>query len=148
MTYSLELYSQFIELKTVSFKQDILPATVLQFMYEGKERYAIVLTPNWLDKLHAIQIKDIGPVKLIELLEELKGFAMAEPEDIQGAFTRAEYVDVRPYRTFTLNKIVQIKQVILKEPDLQLDVDNNKKVEVNELKTLGQQLSNEELNNE
>jgi hypothetical protein len=121
MTYSLELYRDFIELKPVTIKQDILPASVLRFVYNGKQRFAIVLTSNWLDKMHAIQIKDIGPVKLIQLLEELQGFEMALPEEIQGAFTRIDYTEPRPYRTFTLNKISQIDHVILKEPTLDIE---------------------------
>jgi hypothetical protein len=148
MTYSLELYRDFIELKTIFFKQDILPGTVLQFTYNGKQRYAIIVTPNWLDKMHAIQIKDIGPTKLIQLLEELQPFELADPQDIQGAFTATEYTDDRPYRTFTLDKVTQIKQVVLKHPEITPDTDSDKLVEMNELEEISQQISNEELTNE
>jgi hypothetical protein len=148
MTYSLELYRDFIELKPVTIKQDILPASVLRFVYNGRERFAIVLTSNWLDKMHAIQIKDIGPVKLIQLLEELQGFEMALPEEIQGAFTRIDYTEPRPYRTFTLNKMSQLTQVWLKHPEITLDTDSDKLVEINELEEISQQISNEELTNE
>lgn len=148
MTYSLELYSQFIGLKPIDIKRDILPASVLRFVYDGTERFAIVLTPNWMDKMHAIQIKDIGPTKLIQLLEELKSFEMAAPDEIQGAFTRTDYTDPRPYRTFKLDKMSQLTQIWLKHPELTLDMDGDKLVEVNELQKLSKQISNEELTNE
>lgn len=104
-------------------KGDLAPGKVIQFTYDGEQKYALVLNPEWQGKLHALSLKDINLSKFIEI-RKLVGNE-TDGELLYNRFRGSLFVADRPYRTYLLSKVSTLREVFVKEEVL-------KKAEVTE----------------
>lgn len=98
---------------------------VVQFTYDGEQKYAVVLNPSWEGKMHAISLKSINERMLRTLLEELKD--QTNQIDIYEKYKMSAYTESRPYRTYSINKIRSLREIFLKgAPPTQEPVEEKK----------------------
>ncbi len=94
-------------------KGDLTPGKVIQFTYDGEQKYALVLNPEWEGKLHALSIKDVTLSKFIEI-RKLVG-SDTDGQLLYSKFRNSSLVADRPYRTYLLSKISTLREVFVKE---------------------------------
>ena len=104
-------------------KGDLTSGKVIQFTYDGEQKYALVLNPEWQGKLHALSLKDIDLSKFVQI-RKLVG-KETDGELLYSKFRKSTFVADRPYRTYLLSKVSTIREVFVKEEVL-------KKAEVTE----------------
>lgn len=95
----------------------LAPGKVIQFTYDGEQKYALVLNPEWQGKLHALSLQDINIDKFIRIRqlvgEETNG------EALYSKFRASALVADRPYRTYLLSKVSALREVYVKEEVLE-----------------------------
>ena len=88
------------------------PGVVIQFTYEGEQKYALVLNPRWQGKLHGLSLQDVDINKFIRIRqlvgEETNG------EALYSKFRASTLVTDRPYRTYLLSKVSALREVYVK----------------------------------
>ena len=104
-------------------KRDLTAGKVIQFTYDGEQKYALVLNPDWEDKLHALSLKDITVSKFVEI-RKLVG-SDTDGQLLYSKFRNSSLLAERPYRTYLLSKVSALREVFVKEEVL-------KKAEVTE----------------
>lgn len=104
-------------------RRDLTSGKVIQFTYDGEQKYALVLNPDWEDKLHALSLKDITLSKFIEI-RKLVG-SDTDGQLLYSKFRNSSLLAERPYRTYLLSKVSALREVFVKEEVL-------KKAEVTE----------------
>jgi len=94
-------------------KDNLISGKVIQFTYDGEQKYALVLNPEWQGKLHALSIKDVNISKFLQIRnlvgEETNG------EALYSKFRASTLVADRPYRTYLLSKVSALREVYIKE---------------------------------
>lgn len=94
-------------------KDNLISGKVIQFTYDGEQKYALVLNPEWQGKLHALSIKDVNISKFVQIRnlvgEETNG------EALYSKFRASTLVADRPYRTYLLSKVSALREVYIKE---------------------------------
>jgi hypothetical protein len=105
-----------IELGRRSFtsRRNLTPGKVVQFTYDGEQKTALVLNPEWQGKMHALSLKAIDLDSVQNMMERIDG--ITDPDVIYEAFRNSKYVMDRPYRTYLLNKISALREVYVKIP--------------------------------
>jgi hypothetical protein len=104
-------------------KGDLTSGKVIQFTYDGEQKYALVLNPDWQGTLHALSLKDIDLSKFVQI-RKLVG-KETDGELLYSKFRESTFVANRPYRTYLLSKVSTLREVFVKEEVL-------KKAEVTE----------------
>jgi len=94
-------------------RKDLTPGKVVQFTYDGEQKYALVLNPEWEGKLHALSIKDVNLSKFIEI-RKLVG-SDSDSQLLYSKFRNSNLVADRPYRTYLLSKVSTLREVFVKE---------------------------------
>lgn len=103
-----------IELGRRSFtsRRDLVPGKVVQFTYDGEQKTALVLNPEWQGKMHALSLKSINLNDVQEIIEVIKG--ITDSDVMYDALRNSKYVVDRPYRTYLLSKISALREVYIK----------------------------------
>lgn len=83
---------------------------VIRFEYDGKTKNALVLTGNWNGKLHALSLSSLSEASLESLLKEL-GNGTFDAISLRGKFESSAYAEAKPYRTYSPEKVSQIKVI-------------------------------------
>ena len=104
-------------------KGDLTSGKVIQFTYDGEQKYALVLNPEWQGKLHALSLKDIDLSKFVQIRKLVGKETYGELLYIN--FRKSTFLAERPYRTYLLSKVSTLREVFVKEEVL-------KKAEVTE----------------
>ena len=104
-------------------RKDLTPGKVIQFTYDGEQKYALVLNPEWEGKLHALSIRDVNVSKFIEI-RKLVG-SDTDGQLLYNRFRNSTLLTDRPYRTYLLSKVSTLREIFVKEEIL-------KKAEVTE----------------
>ncbi len=104
-------------------RRDLKPGKVIQFTYDGEQKYALVLNPEWEGKLHALSIRDVNVSKFIEI-RKLVGND-TDGQLLYNRFRNSTLLTDRPYRTYLLSKVSTLREIFVKEEIL-------KKAEVTE----------------
>jgi hypothetical protein len=104
-------------------RRDLTPGKVIQFTYDGEQKYALVLNPEWEGKLHALSIKDVNLSKFIEIRKLVD--KDTDGQVLYSKFRNSSLLMDRPYRTYLLSKVSTLREVFIKEEVL-------KKAEVTE----------------
>jgi hypothetical protein len=94
-------------------RDNLIPGKVIQFTYDGEQKYALVLNPEWEGKLHALSIKDVNISKFIQI-RNLVGDD-TDGEILYAKFRTSTLVADRPYRTYLLSKVSTLREVYVKE---------------------------------
>jgi len=110
-------------IRSFTSERFLTPGKIIQFTYDGEQKYALVLNPRWEDKLHALSIKDVDINKFVQI-RELVG-AETNGDVLYAKFKASTLVADRPYRTYLLSKVSALREVFVKEEVL-------KKAEVTE----------------
>jgi hypothetical protein len=85
---------------------------VVQFLYESETKYALIADPDWDGKMHAIKLEITNQKDLEELLTDLDRYD--DYDAIVAKYTRKSYVPDRPYRTYLVDKVRNLKEIYLK----------------------------------
>jgi hypothetical protein len=89
---------------------DVWPGDVIKFNYDGKERTAFVVHPNWNEKLHALSLKSIDHTTLVNGV--MKKFTLTTPpETFYKQYLKPVISNTDSYRTYNLNKITRIRKM-------------------------------------
>ena len=106
-------YKDVLGIRKFTSVTNLKPGSVVQFTYDGEQKYALVLNPQWKDKMHAVSLPSLSSESIKNLLAELKNFST--PDSIYNAFKTSQYTSSRPYRTYIINKIKTLREIYLKE---------------------------------
>jgi hypothetical protein len=99
--------------RSFTSRLNLTPGKVIQFTYDGEQKYALVLNPEWQGKLHAVSLEDLDInqfVKIRKLVGDEKN-----GEVLYSRFKTSTLVADRPYRTYLLSKISTLREVYIKE---------------------------------
>jgi len=110
---TLDAYKDLFGTRRFATRTKLNPGTVVQFTYDGEEKYAVVLDPEWDNKMHALSLRDISADQLKTLLSELQG--LTTREEVYETYKSSSYTNTRPYRTYLISKIKSLRQIYLKE---------------------------------
>jgi len=94
-------------------RRNLSAGKVIQFTYDGEQKYALVLNPEWQGKLHALSLRDIDISKFIRI-RQLVG-EETDGETLYSKFRTSTLVADRPYRTYLLSKVSALREVYVKE---------------------------------
>jgi len=100
-------------IRTFVSRKDLTPGKVIQFTYDGEQKYALVLNPEWDGKLHGLSIKDINLSKFIDI-RKLVG-SDTDGQVLYSKFKTSGLLTDRPYRTYLLSKVSALREVFVKE---------------------------------
>lgn len=110
---AIEEIKKSLGIRSFISRGDLKPGKVIQFTYDGEQKYALVLNPNWEDKLHGLSLKDVDLSKFIQI-RDLVG-SETNGEDLYNKFKNSNFVVDRPYRTYLLSKISALREIFVKE---------------------------------
>lgn len=105
-------YKDLFSIRKFVAKNTLKSGTVVQFTYDGEQKYAVVLNPEWEKKMHAISLRDMTPNLLQSLLKEIK--EGDDPTILYDRYKNSQFTNVRPYRTYSIEKIRNLRQIYLK----------------------------------
>lgn len=114
MAFFDEIASRFGIRKFVSQKK-LDAGKVVQFTYNGEQKYALVLNPSWEGKMHALSLPSLNETTLEEIFKLTEG--ITDPDEVYSKFKASRFVSDRPYRTYLLNKISTMREIYIKEND-------------------------------
>lgn len=109
----IDSYKELFGIRQFTSRGKLTPGTVIQFTYDGEQKYALVLDPEWEGKIHALSLKTLSPDGLQNLLKELKG--SRSRDEVYSKYKRSQYTESRPYRTYIVKKISALREIYLKE---------------------------------
>lgn len=110
---AIEQIKGVLGIRSFTSEKYLAPGKVVQFTYDGEQKYALVLNPRWEGKLHALSIKDVDISKFIKI-RELVG-TETSGEALYAKFRTSNLVADRPYRTYLLSKVSALREVYVKE---------------------------------
>jgi hypothetical protein len=108
----IDSYKKIFGTRKFTSRTKLTPGVVVQFTYDGEQKYAVVLDPDWENKMHAVSLKNLSPDQLKNLLSELKG--LNSREEIYSKYKTSQYTESRPYRTYIIKKISTLREIYLK----------------------------------
>lgn len=91
----------------------LAPGKVIQFTYDGEQKYALVLNPEWQGKLHALSLEDLDISKFVGIRQLVGG--ATDGAVLYTKFRGSAFVVDRPYRTYLLSKVSALREVYIKE---------------------------------
>lgn len=97
--------------ETVSSIREVEVGSVVQFMYDGKQKVIIVLNPEWDGKLHALRLRQIQIQTMQRLLDNIQ--LDKDEKQVLNKYKNSSYVKDRPYRTYMIDKISVVRKVEL-----------------------------------
>jgi hypothetical protein len=112
MTF-LDAYRNQLGVRRFVSRRDLTPGKVVQFTYDGEQKYAMVLNPDWEGKMHALSLQTFTPDSLQEMFELTKG--ESDERIIYDKFKNSAFVGERPYRTYLLSKVSTLREVYIKK---------------------------------
>ncbi len=116
----LDDYSNQLGVRRFISQRSLMPGKVVQFTYDGDQKYALVLNPEWEGKMHALSLQTFTPDSLQEMFDLTEG--ETDERIIYDKFKTSNYVEERPYRTYLLSKMTALREVYIKEPVVVKDV--------------------------
>lgn len=87
--------------------------SVVSFLYENEQRYAIVLDPYHKGKMHALNLELKSDSELKDLLNTLD--KTDNYDALYNKYFDSKYTMDRAYRTFLTNKVTNLQEVYLKK---------------------------------
>lgn len=92
-------------------KRALGPGKVVQFTYDGNQRYGMIVHANWEGKMHVLAADDISEVELVEMFILTQG---TNSSLIYERFKSSWLYPQRPYRTYLWTKIRTVREVYIK----------------------------------
>ena len=114
---AIEEIKKSLGVRTFISRKNLTPGKVIQFTYDGEQKYALVLNPDWQGKLHGLSLKEVDLSKFIQI-RDLVG-SETNGEELYIQFKNSNFVVDRPYRTYLLSKMSALREVFVKEEVLQ-----------------------------
>lgn len=109
----IDSYKELFGKRQFTSRTKLKTGMVVQFTYEDEQKYALVLDPDWENKMHALSLKVISPDALKSLLKEVSD--LTTKEEVYDKYRTSQYVKERPYRTYTIKKISALREIYLKQ---------------------------------
>jgi len=116
----LDDYREQLGVRRFISQRSLMPGMVVQFTYDGDQKYALVLNPEWEGKMHALSLQTFTPDSLQEMFDLTEG--ETDERIIYDKLKTSNYVEERPYRTYLLSKMTALREVYIKEPVIVKDV--------------------------
>jgi hypothetical protein len=113
MAFFDDLRSRF-GIRKFTSRANLKPGTVLQFTYDGEQKYALVLNPEWEGKMHALSLPAVSEATLEEITKLVGN--NKTPDAVYSTFKNSKFVADRPYRTYLLSKIKTLREIYIKSP--------------------------------
>lgn len=110
---NLDNYKDLFGTRRFTAISNLQPGAVVQFTYDGEQKYALVLDPEWQQKMHALSLKQLSEDSLKKLLSEVKN--LTSREEIYDKYKSSQYTELRSYRTYSIKKIRALRVIYLKE---------------------------------
>ncbi len=85
---------------------------VVEFVYENEKKYGLIVDPEWDGKMHTLKLDITNQKDLEELLLDLDRFS--DYRDLLTKYQSSKYAPERPYRTYTLKKVSNLREIYLK----------------------------------
>ena len=114
---AIEEIKKSLGVRTFISRKNLTPGKVIQFTYDGEQKYTLVLNPDWQGKLHGLSLKEVDLSKFIQI-RDLVG-SETNGEELYSQFKNSNFVVDRPYRTYLLSKMSALREVFVKEEVLQ-----------------------------
>lgn len=108
----IESYKDMFGVRKFTSNTKLKPGSVVQFTYDGEQKYAVVLNPNWQGRMHALSLKSLSASTLQNLLNEI--VYETDPDALYAKYKSSTYTENRPYRTYTITKIKSLREIYLK----------------------------------
>ena len=90
---------------------------IIAFMYDAKPRFAFVVHPNWINKLHALDLKHIDRTTLVNSIMPRLDVANDPKIFYDTVYKPTKLYSLDAYRTYNIPKIQQIIQFDYNVPD-------------------------------
>ena len=98
------------EEEDIEFPKELIAGDVIQFFYDGKKRYAIVLNPLYQRRFHALAMENLPPLAVFRLLPFAK-----QQNALQLYRTylarQAAFIAYDAYRTFFNERMSDIRRL-------------------------------------
>lgn len=108
MEYTVELGTrQFIS------RRNLTPGKVIQFTYDGEQKHAVVLDPEWNGKMHALSLKSVNLTSLSEIFKLIED--ATDGRIIYSKLKTSRFIENRPYRTYLLKKVSALREVYVRK---------------------------------
>jgi hypothetical protein len=103
-------HSRYIQYTVPITTNQIDRGDIITFRYDGKERWALVLTPLWKGKMHALSLENLTRI----VLQRVSGVIYEKSSLVlyETYLSKNKIItDAQSYRTFDKNKIIGPRQV-------------------------------------
>ena len=98
----------FIEEKPIVLNE-IAKQKVIRFVYKGKERFVLVVHPNWENKLHALDLKMLPRRPLLQVINAPSALSEIQLYDLY--VRRNEVMEWDAYRTYERGLLTGLHEV-------------------------------------
>ena len=106
-------YKDILGVRKFTSVTSLRPGSVVQFTYNNEQKYALVLNPQFNNKMHALSLSGLSSTDVKKLLQEIP--KITNSEELYQTYKNSEYTVGRPYRTYTIDKIKTLREIYLKE---------------------------------
>lgn len=103
-------------LRAFTSRNELTPGKIIQFTYDGEQKYAIVLNPEWEGKLHGLTLENVDISKFVEIRNTVG--LDTDGKVLYTKFKNFKLLNNRPYRTYLLSKVSALREVYIKEEKL------------------------------
>lgn len=101
------------DIQTSTSPAGLATGQVVQFLYGAETKNVLVLVGDWKGKLHGLALTEgMADATLENLLEELEN-STADAIGLRTQYESSKYTITKPYRTYSPEKISQVKTVRL-----------------------------------
>lgn len=92
----------------------VAAGSVLQFTYDGEQKYVGVITPEWFGELHGIDLDEITGTlnEWFEFVDGEKG--ERDGKKLYDRFKTHKYYSSRPFRRYKYSKVSAFREIYIK----------------------------------
>ena len=91
--------------------RNVRKGDIINFLYDNKDRWVLVLQPNWKGKMHALTIDALTRNLLVRISSQ--AFTQSPPVFYKTYLSQNKIIkDAESYRTFEVRKIQSLKRVL------------------------------------
>jgi hypothetical protein len=116
----IDMYKNLFGTRKFTSIAKLTPGTVVQFTYDGEQKYAVVLDPEWQKKMHALSLRNLSVEQLQNLLGEIKD--ITSRDELYAKYKSSQYTELRSYRTYSIEKVKTLREIYLKDVSIASDM--------------------------
>lgn len=109
-------YKEILGVRKFTSVGNLKPGSIVQFTYDNEQKYALVLNPQFDNKMHALSLNAVSSTSITQLLEEVS--KITNPDALYQTYKNSTYTVGRPYRTYTISKIKSLREIYLRSREV------------------------------